>query len=44
MREWKLYKCDPLSLIIAADARITPPDYVDDKIWELSFGDGAPHA
>ncbi len=44
MREWNLHKGDPLSLIIAADARITPLDYADDQIWELLLGDGEPQA
>jgi len=44
MREWNLHKGDPLSLIIASDARITPPDYADDQIWELTLGDGEPKA
>ena len=35
MREWGLTADGPLSLRIAADARLTVPSYVDDQIWEL---------
>lgn len=44
MRKWNINKGDPLSLLISADARITPPDYFDDQIWELSIGGGEPQA
>ena len=44
MREWGLTAGAPLSLRIAADARMTVPSYVDDQIWELRLGDGAPTA
>ena len=44
MREWSLKAGDPLSLTLAADARIEPPDYCDDQIWELKLGDGDPPA
>lgn len=44
MREWKLTADAPLSLRIAADARMTEPSYVDDQIWELRLGDGVPAA
>lgn len=29
---------DPLALQLAADARVSPTDYVDDQIWELALG------
>ncbi len=44
MREWSLKAGDPLSLTLASDARIEPPDYCDDQIWELKLGDGDPPA
>ena len=44
MREWALGAGAPLSLIIAADARLTRPNYVDDQIWELRVGGGEPSA
>ncbi|MFQ5943412.1 MAG: hypothetical protein ACE5JF_07655 [Anaerolineales bacterium] len=44
MREWGLTAEAPLTLRIAADARMTVPNYVDDQIWELRLGGGAPPA
>jgi hypothetical protein len=44
MREWNLESGDPLSLIIAADARLGATDYLNDHIWELSLGGGDPAA
>jgi len=44
MREWSLGADAPLSLIIAADARLIRPNYVDDQIWELRIGGGEPSA
>lgn len=35
MREWELGLDGPLSLRIAADARLVDVDYLDDQIWEL---------
>lgn len=35
---------DPVSLIIAADARLARTDYTDDQIWELSLSGGEPPA
>lgn len=35
---------DPRCLTIAADARISPIDYCNDQIWELSLGGGEPEA
>jgi hypothetical protein len=35
MREWELGPDEPLSLRIAADARLSHVDYFDDQIWEL---------
>jgi hypothetical protein len=44
MQEWKLTAGDPLSLTLAADARLTNTDYTDDQIWELNLGGGEPAA
>jgi hypothetical protein len=42
MREWNLKAGDPLSLTLAADARLSTTNYCDDQIWELSLGGGEP--
>jgi len=44
VRDWFLTQDDPLALRIAADARLTPTDYADDHIWELSLAGGEPPA
>ena len=44
MREWNLRSGDPLSLILAADARLCRPDYTNDQIWELFLGNADPGA
>ncbi len=44
MRDWSLGPGDPLSLTLAADARLCTPDYTDDHIWELQLGEGEPAA
>lgn len=44
MRIWNLSLNDPLCLPLAADARITPPDYTDDQIWELVLSERDPQA
>jgi hypothetical protein len=44
MRVWNLQSGDPLSLTLAADARLSPTDYCDDQIWELQLGGGDPPA
>ncbi len=44
MRDWSLKAGDPLSLTIAADARLCKTDYVNDHIWEFEFGAGEPAA
>jgi hypothetical protein len=44
MREWNLGTDDPLSLTLAADARLSTPDYSNDHIWELELGGGEPAA
>jgi hypothetical protein len=44
MREWNLGPGDPLQLTLAADARLSAPDYVNDHIWELDLGGGDPPA
>ncbi len=40
MRDWSLAPGDPLCLTLAADARLSIPDYLNDHIWELSIGGG----
>ncbi len=44
MRDWSLALGDPLCLTLAADARLSIPDYLNDHIWELSLGGGEPPA
>ena len=44
MRDWNLRPGDPLSLTLAADFRLSKPDYVNDQIWELEIGTGEPTA
>ena len=44
MRDWSLAPGDPLCLTLAADSRLSIPDYLDDHIWELSLGGGEPPA
>lgn len=44
MRDWNLGPGDPLHLTIAADARLTSTDYLDDHIWELDLSGGDPAA
>jgi hypothetical protein len=44
MREWNLTSGDPLSLFLAADARLCAPDYTDDQVWELCLRGGDPPA
>jgi hypothetical protein len=44
MREWSLKAEDLPALILAADARFNPPNYLDDQIWELSLSGGEPPA
>jgi hypothetical protein len=44
MREWNLKAGDPLSLVLAFDARLGPTDYTDDQIWEIQLGGGDPPA
>jgi hypothetical protein len=44
MRRWALTADDPLSLCLAADARLTPPSYIDDQIWEVILEAGEPPA
>lgn len=44
MREWKLTSQSPLALRIAADARLSHPDYFNDQIWEMSLAGGEPAA
>lgn len=42
MRDWSLRIGDPLQLTLAADARLSKTDYVNDHIWELEIGSKDP--
>jgi hypothetical protein len=42
MRNWSLSRESVLSLRLAADARVSAPDYMDDQIWELRLEGGEP--
>lgn len=42
MRDWSLRLGDPLHLTLAADARLTKPDYINDHIWEAELGSNDP--
>ncbi|HSG42145.1 MAG TPA: hypothetical protein VLA72_03230 [Anaerolineales bacterium] len=44
MRDWSLASGDPLHLTLAADSRLSKPDYFNDHIWELTLGGGEPSA
>jgi len=44
MRDWSLAPGDPLCLSLAADARLSIPDYLNDHSWELNLGGGEPPA
>ncbi|HLO14179.1 MAG TPA: hypothetical protein VK206_05080 [Anaerolineales bacterium] len=44
MRDWSLAPGDPLCLTLAADSRLSIPDYLNDHIWELALGAGEPPA
>jgi hypothetical protein len=44
MRDWSLGPGDPLYLTLAADARLSAPDYLNDHVWELEIGSGEPRA
>lgn len=45
MRDWSLALGDPLYLNLAADSRLSIPDYLNDHIWELVLaGGGEPPA
>ena len=45
MRDWSLALGDPLYLNLAADSRLSIPDYLNDHIWELGIvGGGEPPA
>lgn len=44
MADWNLKAGDPLSLTLAADARLCTLDYCDDQIWELKLRSGEPPA
>jgi hypothetical protein len=39
MRNWQLTASDPMTLGLAADARLFETDYADDQIWRLVLGE-----
>jgi hypothetical protein len=41
MINWNISLDKPYSLTLAADARFAPVDYINDQIWECTFGTGA---
>ena len=44
MRTWTLETSDPLNLSLSADSRLAKLDYLNDHIWEMQLGHGAPAA
>ncbi len=44
MRDWSLGPGDPLYQTLAADSRLSTPDYANDHIWVLESGSGEPPA
>src|SRR5512144_1506814 len=44
MQTWNLAAGAPLSLTLAADARLSSTNYADDQIWEMILGGGEPAA
>lgn len=44
VRRLNLTLADPLCLTLAADARLSPVNYVNDIIWQVVLGGGAPPA
>jgi hypothetical protein len=42
MRDWSLSAGDPLYLTLAADARLSKTNYVNDHIWEVEIGTNDP--
>ena len=42
MRESNLDSGNPISLTIAADARLSTTNYLDDQIWELTLNNSEP--
>jgi hypothetical protein len=42
MQNWNLTPEHPITLTIAADARLGPTDYLNDQIWELKVGSSDP--
>ena len=44
MREWNYTPDHPVTMTLAADARLNPTDYTNDQIWELNLGNSEPPA
>ena len=38
LRRWLLEPSMPFSLPLAADARLSATDYLDDQVWEMRLG------
>lgn len=38
VRRWELTKDSPYALQLAADARLSQTDYLDDQVWEIALG------
>lgn len=44
MRDWNYLVNHPATLTIAADARLSPINQMDDQVWELNLGNSEPPA
>lgn len=44
MRNWNFVPNHPITLTLAADARLSPTDYTNDQIWQLDLGHSDPPA
>ncbi|MCA9912774.1 MAG: hypothetical protein KC496_05480, partial [Anaerolineae bacterium] len=40
LRHWQISPTDPFALRLAADARLSQTDYLDDQVWEVAIGQG----
>lgn len=38
LRRWEIDPQQPISLVLAADVRLSRTNYLDDQVWELSIG------
>src|SRR5512137_2086046 len=44
MHLWNFTPEHPITLTLAADARLNPTDYTNDQIWQLNLGNSDPPA